>query len=196
MGSWACSSRCLPELTPLGKKTETKLQSYCLGTAGRMDTAQWISQISGTAGTLKNAGPERSLRDSSESTLAWRQILLFFFTHGDQTGASLPLYHPSLVLHPSIFFTKYGPVPVKNLADSGFNVLQWSTIATRLKKNILKGYLVSLFDPIIQDQQHIWTSKMKKLQTIFFSTTCTSSKQYFSMQESWGRKITMHGTDN
>lgn len=49
-----------------------------------MDTAQWISQVSEIAGTLKNAGPERSLWGSPESALAQRYLIilyLFSFTH-------------------------------------------------------------------------------------------------------------------
>lgn len=142
---------------PWAGRQRQNFRACSLCSAGRMDTAQWISQISEIAGTLKNAGPESSLWGSPESALAQRYLIilyLFFFTHWDQTGASLPLYHASPVLHPSIFL-KYGPVPIKGLAESGFIVSQWSTIATRFRKNILKGYLVSLLRSISWDQQHI-----------------------------------------
>lgn len=109
-----------------------------------MDTAQWISQISGIPLKVQKTKP------------------FFCFTHWDQRGVFLPLYHASLLLHPFIFLIKiWSSLSIEGLADPGFNVSQWSAIATKFVKNIQKGYLVRWLRSIIQAQQYTCTLHWK-----------------------------------
>lgn len=115
-------------------------------------------------------------RNSSENA----EDKIFFLFH------PLPLYHASLVLHPSILIKIWSSLywrPCRPWIYCITMISNSNQVWKKYSKTIFSE-LVEIYHPGPATHLHI-ALKVKRLQTIFFSTTCMSSKSISRHRLTW-----------